>query len=235
MKKPSFYSLFVAVGLALVPSADAVIVATSGVGEFSGTQGSGGWNYGYWDVTASPGTYDTSKFTPFLGGAGSGAWSDTNHWTGGAWDYNPVGAGVGNPPWTVITPTSMHPNDSAPGAEHYAILRYAVEAGTGSVLNITGTFNNVSANGDGTTGRIFLNGTEEYSALTDGTTDTLGGGVSITGVSTGDFIDFMVDTGPADADGSDGTNYQFTIDRIPEPSAMALLLGGFALVLRRRR
>ena len=45
----------------------------------------------------------------------------------------------------------------------------------------------------------------------------------------------LVDVGPADFDGSDGTTYQFTIDRIPEPSAMALLLGGFALALRRRR
>ncbi len=45
----------------------------------------------------------------------------------------------------------------------------------------------------------------------------------------------MVDTGPADADGNDGTNYQFTIDRVPEPSAMVLLLGGFAFALRRRR
>lgn len=239
MKKSTLYSLFAAGGLALASSANAVIIATSGVGEFSGNQGQDGWSYGYWDVTgdASPGTYNhNTDFTAFPGGASSGAWSDTNYWRGSKWDWNPVGAGTGNPPWTEITPTGMHPNNLVNGGTHAGVLRYTVEDAPGNTINITGFFNNVSANGDGTTGRIIHNGIEQYTILTDGTTDNLGGGVTITGVSTGDIFDFMIDVGPADSDGSDGTNYQFTIERsIPEPSSIVLLFGGFAFALRRRR
>ncbi|MDG2400433.1 MAG: hypothetical protein P8M04_07655 [Akkermansiaceae bacterium] len=36
-------------------------------------------------------------------------------------------------------------------------------------------------------------------------------------------------------DGNDGTNYRFTIERIPESSAMTLLLDGFAFAFRGRR
>lgn len=235
MKKCLFYSVFAAVGLASGSSANAVIIATSGAGEFSGNQGQDGWSYGYWDVTgdASPGTYThTTDFTPFTGGAGMGAWNGTTQqWDGSDWDLNTAPAG----PWTVINPTLMHPNNLANGGTHATVLRYTVEDAPGNTLSITGFFNNTSANGDGTTGRILHNGIEQYAVLTDGFSDNLGGGVTVTGVSTGDIIDFMVDVGPADFDGSDGTTYQFTIDRIPEPSAMALLLGGFALALRRRR
>ncbi|MFT4546725.1 MAG: hypothetical protein ACI8XO_001688 [Verrucomicrobiales bacterium] len=238
MKKLLFSAFLTAASVGFNSTADAVIIATTGAGEFSGTQGQNGWDYGYWDVTndASPGTYThTSDFTPFIGGAASGAWSDTNYWNGSKWDFNPLGASNGNPPWTEITATSMHPNNLANGGTHASVLRYTVEAAPGDTLSIMGFFNNVSTNGDGTTGRILLNGAEQYAILTDGTTDNLGGGVTINGVSTGDVIDFMIDVGPADSDGSDGTNYGFTIDRIPEPSAFALLLGSFALALRRRR
>ncbi len=229
-------------------TAHAVVIATIGQmqsgNEFSGIQGQDGWSYGYWDVTAdaTPGYDHTTDMTLFPGGAGMGAWSDTQHWTGSAWDFNPVGAGTGNPPWTVITNGSMHPNDSDPGPAHAAVLRYTIESATEPNLIISGFFNNTSPSGDGTTGRIFFNGLEVYSAVTNGTTDNLGGGVFISGISNGDIIDFVVDVGPnplsPTADGSDGTGYGFTLDTttIPEPAAACLVsLGIGALLLRRRK
>ena len=246
--KIKIYLKAIALAGLLPIASNATVIAQTGAsgagGEFSGTQGQDGWSYGYWDVTSdgSPSAYDhTTDFTAFPGGSASGVWSDTNHWTGSAWDFNPVGAGTGNPPWTVITPTSMHPNDESPGNEHYPVLRYTVEDGPGSTLTVTGFFNNVNANGDGTTGRIILNGVEQYSVVTDGTTDNLGGGLVINGVSTGDILDFMVDVGPAPgatADGNDGTNYSFTIDRslaVPEPGSAMLAFVGLLLGMRRRR
>ena len=186
----------------------ATVVADSAA-EFSGNQGQDGWFYGYHDVTndTSGAGYDhNSDFTQFPGGASAGAWSDSNHWTGSAWDYNPLGADTGNPPWTVIGATTVHPNDSDPGPEHYAVRRWV--STVAGAHTITGSFNNPSTNGDGTTGRIYHNGVQIFSALTDGDTQSVNVAVAL---AVGDIIDFVVDTGPADADGSDGTNTSFQI------------------------
>ena len=241
--------------LLFVTGAHATLIASIGNGatpnEFSGVQGQDGWSYGYWDVPAGTTMTDyvPADFTAFLGGSDvAGNWSDTHHWNDGSgrWDYNPVGGGVGNPPWTEIGNGSMHPQDANPGnpdnggLEMAAVLRYEVEPGFGSNLYISGFFNNVSANADGTTGRIFHNGTQLYSVLTDGTTDNFSN-VNVTAVA-GDYIDFMIDIGPtagtpgSNGDGSDGTNYRFQINAIPEPSSLMLcLLGVAGLVGFRRR
>ena len=176
-------------------------VVADSAAEFSGTQGQDGWFYGY---QQGGGAYDPdSDFIPFQGGAGQGSWNGTTqHWTGSIWDMNTASAA----PWTSIGATSVHPNDSDPGPEQYTIRRWVSD--TSGVHTITGSFNNGSANGDGTTGRVFHEGTEIFSQVTDG------GPVNFSiqrTLAVGDRLDFMVDTGGFDQDGSDGTSQSAVI------------------------
>ncbi len=179
--------------------AGAVTVADS-VAEFSGVQGQDGWSYGYHE---GAGAYTPAAFIPFAGGAGSGAWNGgSQQWTGSIWDLQTAGAA----PWTSVGAGSVHPNDSDPGPKHATVRRWTSDvSGTHSV---TGFFNNGSANGDGTTGRIFHNGAEVFTALTDGDVQNVHLDVDL---AVGDTLDFYVDVGPADGDGSDGTNTGFEI------------------------
>ena len=169
--------------------------------EFSGTQGASGWFYGYQE---GAGTYnpDTS-FIPFSGGEQAGPWDGTTQeWSGSGWDANTSASS----PWTSLEATSMHPNDSNPGPEQYPIRRWVSDAS--GLHTIAGTFHNLSASGDGTTGRVFHEGNEIFSQLTDG------GPVDFSimrNLSQGDRLDFIVDSGPFDQDGSDGTEQTVTI------------------------
>ena len=180
--------------------------------QFAGTQGQNGWSAGYAafasGVPASS-SYTTGSFVPFAGGAASGAWNaTTNHWTGTAWDLNTAAAA----PWTTVAPLVVHPNDSTPGPLQAAVRRW-VSTHDGPAI-ITGYFQRITAGTDGTTGHIFLNGTSLFSALTTGEVRAFSLPVTL---RPGDIIDAVVDVGPADADGSDGTNCQLRI--LPAPAA----------------
>jgi hypothetical protein len=182
-----------------VNTTGASVVANS-VAEFSGTQGQDSWYYG----THNGGdTYTPStSFVQIPGGAGSGAWDGTTQlWDGTSWKFSASGA-----PWTQITSNTVHPNDSTPGPEHATVRRWVSDV-TG-LHTIAGSFNNGSVNGDGTTGRVFHNNTEIFAEVSDGDVKDF----SLERVlAPGDTIDFLVDTGPADQDGSDSTNQSSTI------------------------
>src|ERR1051326_5556238 len=77
------------------------VTLADSVAEFSGTQGSNNWFYGYWDKTSdSDGIYDpTNDFVPFPRSTGI-TLSSTNFWNGTKWDWP-----AGNPPWTELTST----------------------------------------------------------------------------------------------------------------------------------
>ena len=176
------------------------VVADSAT-EFSGTQGTLGWFYGYQEG-AGPYDPDTS-FIPFEGGEQGGPWNGTTQeWSGNAWEAN----NSASSPWTSLEATSMHPNDSNPGPEQYPIRRWVSD--TSGLHTIAGSFHNLSASGDGTTGRVLHEGNEIFSRLTDG------GPVDfsiIRNLNQGDRLDFIVDSGPFDQDGSDGTDQAVTI------------------------
>ena len=171
-------------------------VAADSAAEFSGVQGRQGWYYGYQE---GGGLYDPdSNFIPFAGGEEGGAWNGpAQEWTGSAWDVNTSASS----PWTSLEATSMHPNDSNPGPEQYPIRRWV--SNTSGLHTIAGSFHNLSASGDGTTGRIFHEGNEIFSRLTDGGPSDFS---IVRNLNPGDRLDFMVDSGPFDQDGSDGTN-----------------------------
>ena len=180
--------------------------------EFSGTQGKDGWYYGYHEGNYP---YYPDKFTQMAGGSGNGAWdATTQHWTGdtddvnGSWDLV-----ISAPSWVVVAKTMMHPQAVLEGS--YEVPQQAVRRWVSDVdgeVGITGYFNNTSANGDGTFGRIFHNGVEKYTVLTDGSRSDFN--ILLT-VATGDKVDFVVDEGPNADSGADGTNMEATILHTP--------------------
>jgi hypothetical protein len=176
-------------------------VIADSIAEFSGTQGANGWQYGYHE---GAGPYNpAADFTPFTGGDGQGTWNGSSQqWTGSIWDLQTASTS----PWTSVGPSSVHPNDSRPGPRHAVIRRWRSDVS--GLHAISGYFNNVSGSGDGTTGRIFHNNSEIFAAVSDGSSRSVELPVNL---SQGDTLDFYVDVGPADSDGSDGTNTGFLI------------------------
>ena len=182
------------------PSGNPVQLADS-VAEFSGNQGSNGWFYGYWDKKAdADNTYSADDFTAFPRGTGN-ALNSTNYWNGTFWDFP-----AGNPPWTELTASGGHPNAENGNTAlpiHWAVRRYISE--TNGPLRITGTLAASSAGGtcgDGTIGRIFVDGVEAFQKSVSG----LSVGYSIVvNASLGSKIDFAIDAGAANNDSCDAT------------------------------
>ncbi len=200
-----------------------------------GTQGENGWSYGYHDVRADvesgSGAYDVDDFIEYLNdGSGMvsadpafGAWRDTpNHWDGSKWDLLVNGAPVSHGPWTETTRTGGHPASNAQGDPevHWAMRRWTSDVS--GVVRISGMLRNNSANGDGTVGRVFINGVEVLSALSDGNNVPYS---LETEIASGDVIDFAIDPDGAGVldpmdpatlnsinDGSDGTNFTARIE-----------------------
>lgn len=189
----------------------AVLVADSAA-EFSGNQGQDNWFYGYYNRSFDPGgTYQVSNFVAFP--RNDGAWGPESFWTGVQWDWY-----AGNPPWTEIGQTNVHPNGPNNGVDHWAIRRWVSE--------VTGTIKvdwflakqNVSG-GNGVTGRIFHKDIQRDSAVVAfnngaGTNRS----VTITGVQVGDTIDIALDSTGTDgsaADGADGSIMSARITIVP--------------------
>jgi hypothetical protein len=73
------------------------------VADFSGTQGQGGWFYGYWDRTLDGDhQYAPAEFTPFP--STPGPFGSDNFWTGTNWLWF-----NGDPPFTRLTPRGGRP------------------------------------------------------------------------------------------------------------------------------
>lgn len=176
--------------------------------EFSGTQGKEGWHYGYHEGTFP---YDPGQFTALAGGSGNGSWEPVNqHWTGDADDTNGTWDLVqGAESWIEVASLSMHPQAVVSGTidlTQQAVRRWISDVE--GMIGISGYFNNTSGTGDGTFGRIFHNGVEEYSVFTDGSRADFN--VHFI-VAIGDSVDFVVDEGPGGNSDSDTTNMEATI------------------------
>jgi hypothetical protein len=182
------------------------------VSEFSGTQGSNNWYYGYYNKTAdADGVYQTTNFALFP--RNPGAWSATNYWTGTIWNWF-----AGDPPWTEISDTGGHPNGINTGVQHWAIRRWVAERDGTMIVHFRLAKSNVNG-GNGVTGRIFHNGVEKFSrTIAFNDAGTLTNDVIVTAVFVGDFIDIALDPTGTDGnpdDGADGSIFTAVIDQEP--------------------
>ncbi len=198
------------------PTAGGVQLADA-AGEFSGTQGSNNWFYGYWDRKADAnGTYEAGDFTPFPRGTGN-ALAATNYWDGTKWDWP-----AGNPPWTELASTGGHPAGESGNPAlpiHWAIRRYVSE--TNGPLRLTGLLACSGASGtcgDGTVGHILVNGVEVWQRAAF----NLSVGYSlVVNASLGSTIDFAIDPGAAANDFCDGTTFTATIRTAGDAAVVA--------------
>ncbi len=190
-----------------------------------GTQGANGWTYGFYDGTADAnGVYDAADFQEFT----APDWE----WTGTAWDST-----LGNVPWTTVNQEGGHPNGDNNGVIHYAVRRW--ESDVSGPVDVTMNIAAQNVNGGGgTTALLFHNGTQVLSSTVGGT-DAVGTiSMGSFSVSAGDTLDLALSPENVDGtfgDGSDGSFYGMQVNLVPEPSSIALLLGGLLLLPRRRR
>ena len=160
-----------------------------------GQQGAVGWLYGYFDRTADvDGVYDVDDFTCFPPAA----------WNGFAFDLDYPG---GNPPWTLVGRTAMHPNAAENGGEHWAIRRFT--SPVAGEVSIDWALEKYQPNGTGLTLRVFVDGAAVETLVVAGNDDSLHTGTTTVTLQAGSVIDFAIDpNGPGGSDdASDGCNF----------------------------
>ncbi len=171
--------------------------------EFSGVQGQAGWYYGYYNKTLDTvAGYQAADFIQF----------SANYWISGIWDWP-----AGNPPWTAVDATGGHPNGSNNGNVHWAIRRWVSDVTGTVVAHIRLAKSNPNC-GNGTTGRILVNGVQQYAQSIAAANSTgLTADVTLTNVMAGDPVDFVIDsvgTTASDEDSCDGTIFTVQLEYI---------------------
>ena len=202
----------------------ATVIADS-AGEFGSTQGENNWYYGYWDKrNDANATYELADFVEFPRGTGD-ILNSTNYWNGTSWNW-PAPA---DPPWTELTRTGGHPagaNGSPTDPIHWTIRRYVSE--NGGQLRISGTLATSGSSGtcgDGTVGRIFVDGVEVFQR----TVFDLSLGYSVlVNATVGSIIDFVIDAGSGDNDFCDTTTFTATIRSVNEQGLLADTIGDWS-------
>jgi hypothetical protein len=177
-------------------------VLADSIADFSRTQGSNNWFYGYYDGT-SPTPYTTGDFkqmTNFITGTPGG--------NGDAWFVDP------NTVWTELWANGGHPNGTYTSGERNQVVQWSVRrwvspiAGT---IHIQGALIDLSPGaGNGVIGHCIIDGTEVNSHTIDD-----GGQARFAfdaQVQVGSFLDLAID--PRDGwDWADGTAFYVTISQ----------------------
>lgn len=188
------------------------------VQEFSGTQGQGNWQYGYYTSTG-----DADSFV-LMSYYNSAEWDwASNGWTESQ-QYSPI---------TTLWAHGGHPNGPNNGPVHDAVRRWT--SGADGVVHITGSYSTTTVWGSTRVGviadnvRIWSDLASGYSVKTFEISRT---------VSTGSHIDFFINSNGPDYD--DSTNFAFVgaVGPVPEPEMYVLALVGLAgvvLSVRRQR
>jgi hypothetical protein len=187
------------------------------VADFSGTQGLGGWHYGY---------YPGPDYTPT-------GFQQMTQFTGGTW-Y--VQAGTC---WTQLWPNGGHPQgtDSSPpyqAAEQWAVRRWISSvdgdfALTGHLADLDG---GTDSGSNGIIGHIFVDGSELYSHTIDNGDLTGVDYIIPISLNVGSILDIAIEPRLQNAR-YDST--LFTAQVVPEAGSIIFLGLGAATLLRRRR
>ncbi len=173
----------------------------------TGQQGYKGWTYGYYNKTTdADATFAAADFIPFP--RDSGPYSAGNLWNGSGYDWY-----LGNPPWTELYQTGVHPNGTNNGHEHWCIRRWT--STVSGALSVTWKVNKTNPAGGGVSVRCFHNGVQKDTGAISGT-DTTGitRTFTISSVGVGDKIDICLTpvglAGGTD-DGADGSAFSAQI------------------------
>jgi hypothetical protein len=186
------------------------------VQEFSGTQGQGNWQYGYYTSTGDADSFvlmsnfNSNTYIP-------NAWSETQS----------------HPPYTSLWADGGHPNGPNSGPVHDPVRRWT--SGADGVVHIKGTYSTTTVWGSTRVGviadkvRIWSDLASGYSVKTFDISRS---------VTSGSHIDFFINSNGLDYD--DSTNFAFIgeVGPVPEPEMYVLALAGLAGVVfsvRRQR
>ncbi|HKQ36748.1 MAG TPA: lamin tail domain-containing protein [Verrucomicrobiae bacterium] len=199
------------------PTGVSIVIADS-VTEFSGTQGSNNWYYGYWNKKDDTNfSYQLTDFIQFPRGTDN-ILSSGNYWNGTNWNWPPPA----DPPWTELTSTGGHPagaNGNPSAAIHWTIRRYVSEAA--GTLRLSGTLaasGQSGTCGDGTIGHIFVDGVEVFQRAVFNR--SVGYSILVN-ASVGSVIDFAIDPGAADNDSCDTTTFTATVRNVTDMGLVA--------------
>lgn len=204
--------LAVAAALALSTGSMAGTLSFDSAAEFSGTQGAGGWTYGFYATVGDASTF--TQFTSYdAGSASQPAWWEESATQG---------------PWTLLWSTGGHPDSSS--GDHWAVRRWT--STVDGTLNLGAQF---KAEGTGTSKvHILVGGAEVFWA---DNLPTLQTAAWSGGINNGTTVDFAID--PVGAQDNDATRFttQGYVTAVPEPESYALMLAGLGVVsaVARRR
>jgi hypothetical protein len=170
-----------------VSSGLAQVVTARSLADYSGTQGQGGWYYGYYDTPGnSPSFTQMSFFT-------------------GNWQESPT-----FPPYTYLWNAGGLPGGPPYGPTHWAVRRWVSDV-AGSV-SIDGRAQPADYNqGDGVVARVYVDGVQVW-AHTFGRFDTSSSSFQLTqSVQVGSTVDFVID--PIDRIEDDFMSFTASISR----------------------
>ena len=166
---------------------------------YSGTQGSNGWWYGYYDVSgdAVPGYDATNDFQRFL------------IWDGYAWWASPSF-------WTSLSSYGGHPNGATNSLGRDLREQWAIRRWVSTVTDTVRIHGHASKDnttcGDGVTVQMFVNGQSLFKRSIS-QADLAGSDYSL-GVQlhTNDLVDFAIESGCCGDVACDGTRFTAVID-----------------------
>lgn len=172
-----------------------VTVANSDEG-FSSEQGADGWSYGTF-IAPPGGPYDPKAWTPLP------------RYNVTIWGYE----WIGDARYPTISPTNVHPAVTKDQKQIWAVRRW--KSNVEGKLRIKAHFAR-AASGDGTTGRIFVDGKEVWSQqIGGGKANNVECDVTVP-IKTGSLVDISIDPGPELNINNDATATEVVLIHLPD-------------------
>jgi len=222
---PLLAMLAIFCALAIPRAANAAVIADAKA-DFSSTQGTNGWYYGYVEPSTSADFNQLATYSSvsFVGGDPMG-WHEQEPY------YSNPGV------WTTaylandtlyIAPNGVNGNFGRSTIEQWVVVRW-ISTVTGNV-NLAGAFGSpLGQGGNFADALIQQNGATLFQTGPGSTLSTYSFNLD-RAVEIGDMIDFIVKPTNPDTNDSVPLAALISTDSVPEPASWAMMLGGFVLV-----